>query len=75
VKTPRMSACIYQTQCSNPWWYSAWPRGPWRRWLSHSAKAGFLSGCTVVLGIVAATEDMREVLCRGSIMVVLYYFK
>ena len=26
-----------QMQCSNPWWYSAWPRGPWRRQLSYSA--------------------------------------
>ena len=20
---------LYQMQCSNPWWYSAWARGPW----------------------------------------------
>jgi hypothetical protein len=27
------------------------------------AKAGFLSGCTVVLGIVAATEERSEDAC------------
>jgi hypothetical protein len=39
------------------------------------AKAGFLSGCTVVLGIVAATEERYTNIVYYYSIIIIYSFK
>ena len=64
VKTPRMSTCIYTVSDavleSVMVFRVAAGAVAEVVVLLGLAKAGFLSGCTVVLGIVAATEERSE---------------